>query len=58
MLGDGSKGTGISGNAAPFGETRATPVDGSDGVAGMVNGATKSRGFVVLGYNFLPNSPV
>ena len=49
MLGDGSEGTRISGNATACGETRATPVDGSDGVAGMVNGITKSRGFVVLG---------
>ncbi len=34
------------------------PVDGNDGVAAPVNGVPKSRGFLVLGYRFLPISPV
>ena len=46
MLGDGSEGTRMSGNATPCGETRAPPLGGSDGVADMVNGGTKSRRFV------------
>ena len=59
MLDDGSDGTRVSGNAAARGETRAPPINGRNGLAGMVKGATTSWGFVALGgYRFVPISPV